>query len=139
MLTFQRGERYTRPDVKELAGLPRTAKGGNWDTGVVEHANVFIIFANVGAEGRTGHDYRNRWEDAYLRWYHKEGSHLGWRSVQKLLEPYAGIHIFWRSSNEPPFEYAGTAHAVEITDSSPVEVLWSFDTSNLSSEKEPLI
>jgi hypothetical protein len=33
MLTFERGAKYKRPDVKEQAGLPRAAKGGNWDTG----------------------------------------------------------------------------------------------------------
>lgn len=32
MLKFDRGSRYMRPDVKEIAGLPREAKGGNWDT-----------------------------------------------------------------------------------------------------------
>lgn len=43
MLTFERGSKYTRPDVKERAGLLRDAKGGNWDTGVVQHENEFLI------------------------------------------------------------------------------------------------
>lgn len=73
MLRFDRGSKYTRPDVKERAGLSRYAKGGNWDTGVVEHENEFLIFANVGTEGRTGHNYGNRWEGNCLRWYHKAG------------------------------------------------------------------
>jgi hypothetical protein len=30
MLKFEHGSKYTRPDVKERAGLPRDAKGGNW-------------------------------------------------------------------------------------------------------------
>jgi hypothetical protein len=50
MLTFRDGLKYTRPAVKERAGLSRNAKGGNWDTGIVEHENEFIIFANVGTE-----------------------------------------------------------------------------------------
>ena len=54
MLTFERGVKYRRPDVKERAGLPRAAKGGNWDTGVVEHENEFIIFTNVGTRGGRG-------------------------------------------------------------------------------------
>ena len=33
MLTFEPGVKYSRPEVKELAGLPRGSKGGNWDTG----------------------------------------------------------------------------------------------------------
>ena len=131
MLTFERGAKYKRPDVKERAGLPRDAKGGNWDTGVVEHENEFIIFTNIGAQGRTGHNYGNTWEGDCLRWYHKGGSHLGWPSVQKLLEPKSRIHVFWRSSNVALFVYAGTARGVEVADTSPVEFLWSFEASPL--------
>jgi hypothetical protein len=54
VLTFERGPKYTRPDVKERAGLPRDAKGGNWDTGIVEHENEFIVFTNVGTQGANG-------------------------------------------------------------------------------------
>jgi 5-methylcytosine-specific restriction protein A len=129
MLRFDRGSKYTRPDVKERAGLSRDAKGGNWDTGVVEHENEFLIFANVGTEGRTGHNYGNRWEGSCLRWYHKAGSHLAWQSVQKLLESGRSVHVFWRTSNEAPFEYAGTAAAAEIADTSPVEILWTFEAT----------
>lgn len=127
MLTFERGAKYKRPDVKERAGLSRDLRGGNWDTGVVEHDNEFLIFANVGTEGRTGHNYGNRWEGSSLRWYHKAGSHLGWQSVQTLMAPGRRVHVFWRTSNESPFEYAGTGTAVEIADTSPVEVLWAFE------------
>ena len=129
MLKFRRGATYRRPDVKERAGLPRDAKGGNWDTGVVEHRDEFLIFANVGTEGRTGHDYGNRWKEDRLLWYHKTGSHLGWPSVQRLLELGRHIHVFWRKSNDAPFEYAGTGAAVETADTSPVEFLWSFEIS----------
>lgn len=87
----------------------------------MEHDNEFIIFTNVGTEGRTGHNYGNRWEGICLRWYHKRGSHLGRSSVQKLLEPASVVHIFWRTENESPFEYAGKATAIEVADTSPVE------------------
>ena len=127
MLNFELGSRYTRSDVKERAGFSRKAKGGYWDTGVVEHENEFLIFANVGTEGRTGHNYGNKWEGSSLRWYHKAGSHLAWQSVQKLLEPGRSVHVFWRTSNEAPFEYAGMAIASEIADTSPVEILWTFE------------
>lgn len=129
MLSFERGAKYTRPDVKQRAGLRRDAKGGHWDTGIVEHDNEFFIFTNVGTEGRTGHNYGNRWEGNSLRWYHKGGSNLGWPSVQKLLEPTSRVHVFWRASNEAPFEYAGTGRVLELADTSPVEMLWSFEAS----------
>lgn len=127
MTTFERGRTYSRPDVKERAGLPHDAKGGNWDTGVVEHGGDFFIFANVGTEGRTGHNYGNRWEGSCLRWYHKSGSNLAWQSVQRLLAGDRAVHVFWRSSNKAPFAYAGGGKIVEVADTSPVEVLWSFD------------
>lgn len=137
MLRFERGAEYTRPDVKQRAGLSRGARGGNWDTGVVEHETEFIIFANVGTRGRTGHDYGNRWEGNTLRWYHKGGSHLGWPSVEKLLLPKSSVHVFWRESNDAPFKYAGLAVAVEIADTSPVEILWSFEGPR-QAEAEPI-
>ena len=62
MMRLDPGAKYSRADVKEISGLSRDAKGGNWDTGIVEHDSEFLIFANVGTEGRTGHDYNNRWE-----------------------------------------------------------------------------
>lgn len=132
MMNFQRGMKYTRPDVKVRAGLAREAKGGNWDTGIVEYQGEFVLFVNVGTEGRTGHNYGNRWEGNCLRWCHKSGSHLGWSSVQRLIEPRRSIHVFWRNSNEAPFEYAGRARTVEIVDVSPVEILWSFYAESLA-------
>lgn len=125
-MQFALGHQYSRADVKAIAGLPRSSKGGDWDTGIVEHAGVFMIFTNVGTEGRTGHDYANAWEGAALRWFHKRGSHLGWKSVDRLLAPGAQIHVFWRTDNESPFTYAGAASPIEVADTSPVEILWAF-------------
>lgn len=136
MLNFELGGRYSRPDVKEQAGLSRDAKGGNWDTGIVEHDSEFMIFVNVGTEGRTGHNYDNQWEGSCLRWFHKAGSHLSWQSVQGLLKSGRIIHVFWRTLNEAPFEYAGRARAIEVVDTSPVEILWSFEVSEGS---DPLV
>jgi 5-methylcytosine-specific restriction protein A len=127
MLEFTRGARYRRADVKERAGFPREAKGGNWDTGIAELDGEYVIFTNVGTEGRTGHDYGNRWEGAHLRWYHKNRSHLGWGSVRALLTGAPVIHVFWRTSNRDSFLYAGRARAIEVADTSPVEFLWAFD------------
>ena len=128
MLNLSPGKKYYRADVRELAGLQRNAKGGPWDTGVVEHDGEFLIFTNVGTEGRTGHDYDNRWEGTLLRWYHKRGSHSGWPSVKRLLEAESIVHLFWRASNSAPFEYAGHAKAIEVFETSPVEVLWAVAT-----------
>ena len=42
MLSFERGAKYTRPDVKERAGLPRNAKGGNWDIWRIGHELIHV-------------------------------------------------------------------------------------------------
>ena len=34
MLEFESGRKYKRADVKELSGLARDAKGGNYGTGI---------------------------------------------------------------------------------------------------------
>lgn len=125
-MRFVIGNKYARADIKELADVSRDAKGGPWDTGIVEHDGEFLIFANVGAQGRTGHDYGNRWEGELLRWYHKGRSRIGWPSVKRLLSDSSVVHVFWRSSNTAAFEYAGFAKPVEVVDGTPVGVLWSF-------------
>lgn len=58
--------------------------------------------------------------------------------MQKLLEPTSNVHVFWRTSNEAPFEYAGMSTVVEIADTSPVEVLWSFEASNFKLREPPV-
>ncbi|MYD87520.1 MAG: DUF3427 domain-containing protein [Acidobacteria bacterium] len=125
MLEFDQGGEYTRADVKELVGLSRSAKGGPWDTGIVEHDGEFLIFANVGTAGRTGHDYDNRWEGNGFRWSHKASSRLSWPSVERLLRPESTVHLFWRSSSTGRFIYAGRVQARESSDGPPVEVTWA--------------
>ena len=129
MFNLKPGRKYHRADVKEMAGLERNTKGGSWDTGVVEHNGEFLLFSNVGTEGRTGHDYDNRWEGTCLRWYHKRGSHKKWPSVKRLLEEERIVHLFWRTSNAAPFEYAGNVKAIEVLNTSPVQVLWKVITA----------
>ena len=130
MAVFIRGRTYTRANVTSIVVQSRAARGGKWDTGILEHEGEFFIFANVNAAGRTGHDYHNRWEESRLRWYHRTHSHLGWASVQRLLQPGRTIHVFWREANRAPFTYAGKATPWTIEDTTPVEILWSFNPPN---------
>lgn len=127
MLSFSRGTRYSRADVKEAAGIDRNV-GGNWDTGIIRHKDEYLIFVNVGIAGSTGHDYGNRWEGADLRWSHQTPSRLTWDSVVDLLGLGRRIHVFWRTEAKAKYEYAGLARALEVIERPPVEVLWSFDT-----------
>jgi 5-methylcytosine-specific restriction protein A len=124
---FKTGAQYTRRDVFRALGVPEDTWGGNWFTGYNEHDGALYIFANVGAPGRTGHDYANAWEQSKLRWFAKNGTRLRQPQVQKIIDAATHVHIFWRTANDGPFCYAGRATAVEVKDASPVEVLWSFD------------
>lgn len=130
MSGFVPGQKYTRAEITDLVAPSPATKGGKWGTGILEHDGEFYIFANVGAPGRTGHDYSNRWEGSRLRWCHKNGSHLGWPSIQRLLRPECDVHVFWREDNRASFEYAGRATPWTIENTTPVEILWSFDTPN---------
>lgn len=127
---FVRGQQYTRAAITDIVVPSPAAKGGKWDTGILEHNGEFFIFANIDTPGRTGHDYSNRWEGPHLRWYHKNASHLGWPSVLRLIQPGRKVHVFWRKENRTPFEYAGLATPWTIENTTPVEVLWSFDVPN---------
>ena len=118
---------YSRGDVKAPGwGSSRFRSVGHGITGVLEHNEEFLLFANVGTAGRTGHDYDNRWEGPLLRWCHQGRSHLGWASVRRLLERDRVVHVFWRGSDTDPFVYAGYGTAIEVEDRSPVEILWAF-------------
>ena len=121
---------YSRAEITDVVGPSPAAKGGKWDTGILEHEGEFFIFANIGAPGRTGHDYSNCWEGSRLRWCHRNSSHLGWPSVQRLLRPGTNIYVLWREANRMPFEYHGKATPWTIENTTPVEILWSFETPN---------
>ena len=118
MLSFAVGQQYSRKDVQNEAGCP-DAKGGTWDTGVVTPAVAtdFVIFATVVDEGRTDHDYPNRWEDSScrrLRWYHKNRPRIHWPSVRgnarwERTSPRVLAFFEGRSA----FTYAGLATAIE--------------------------
>ena len=128
MTRFVHGKKYSRAEVQQIVARS-SARGGKWDTGVLKHDGEFFIFANAGRAGQTGHDYDNRWEGKRFRWYHQRRSHVGWPQVQELLQPGRRIHVFWRGANNKLFEYAGEATPAATRDTTPVEVIWSFDDS----------
>ena len=134
MARFVPGKKYSRPQIQQMVVRSAAAKGGKWDTGVLEHDGEFFIFATVGVAASTDHDYDNSWEGQHLRWHHQARSHLGWPSVKALLEPGRRIHVFWRTAKGTPFTYAGQATPLETLDTSPVEILWSFDDSEPSAD-----
>ena len=131
---FVVGKSYSRADVFNELGLRPHPIGGNWFTGYVRHDDVFYVFTNVGSPGRTGHDYGNRWEGSRLRWYGNIGTRQSQPQIQLMLDPGIPVHVFWRSDNSLPFQYAGLAIPLEVKDTTPVEVLWAFTQEEPSAE-----
>ena len=67
-LVFKIGSIYTRKSIGEVCfpGIGRPA-GGNWDTGYVSVEDNLIIFMNIGVQGRTGHDFDNRFNKKFRK------------------------------------------------------------------------
>lgn len=126
--SFRQGQLYTRAEVAERIGLPQELRhGGNWDTGYSRWNDEFFIFCNVGIPGKTGHDYPNRWQGKELAWTGKTGSRRGTPFVSEMLSGTRPVHLFWRGKLDTPFTYAGLATPVEVLDTIPVQVRWTFD------------
>lgn len=124
---FQKGQLYTRPELATLVGHPSAGgKGGDWYTGYARWNGEFFIFCNVGVPGKTGHDYPNQWDGPELEWSGKTGSRKDSPLVKDMLSGAFPVHLFWRGKTNGPFSYAGPATAVDVEDTSPVQVRWSF-------------
>lgn len=95
--------------------------------GIREHHGEFFIFPNVRTAGTFGDDFDNRWEGNRFRWFHQKASRPDWPSV-KRLRAAGRAHVFWRISTRDPFQYAGYGRVEEVFGSSPVGILWSFDS-----------
>jgi hypothetical protein len=122
------GKLYTREAIAEQIDLPtHLRKGGSWATGYMNWANQTFIFCNVGAAGRTGHDYPNQWSGKTLIWSGKSGSNPDQPAIRRMVSGDMIVHVFWRSTDRSPFTYAGRANAVAVSGADPVQVIWSFD------------
>jgi 5-methylcytosine-specific restriction protein A len=129
-IPFSVGRRYSREEIFTTLGIDPHPTGGNWFTGYNRHQDDWFIFATVGAAGRTGHDYDNRWEGDLLRWRGKTGSHLQQDSIRSMLHPRGRIFVFTRTSDRDPFTYEGAARAERQEATTPVTIWWRFDDPN---------
>lgn len=134
--TFKVGKLYKRSQIKEAIGLDPSAKGGPWDTGYAERNGADFIFSNVGAPGRTGHDYDNYFDGDDLIWRGKTNSHRGQPTIQRMTGPAAEVHIFWRADERDPFKYAGLGKAIEVSSETPVRVRWRLHDDSDVREKD---
>lgn len=134
---FRVGELYSRDDIAETIGLPPSKRGGNWDTGYAKPFDSFFLFVNVGAKGRTGHDYPNRWEGNDLLWSARNGTRLGQGEITALLDGAHPVHIFWRAKDRARFTYAGLGAPIDVEDTTPVRVRWALDPGKVAPAASP--
>lgn len=122
---FRRGGQYTRNDVFDVLGLEPHPEGGNWFTGYHSFGGAHYVFCNVGAPGRTGHEYGNRWEAAdRLRWFGKGPSTAGQSQIRAMTSGAEPVYLFYRDDNRASFRFAGIVRALRVQGEKPVEVLW---------------
>ncbi len=133
---FKVGAQYQRRAIKEQVGAGKaTDKGGPWDTGLVSFGGGHFIFCNIGVAGKTGHNYGNFWAGDDLDWSGATTSHRRQSSIKAITNPDAEVHIFYRNDSNDPFTYAGRATALDVSDDSPVRVLWRFAPRQTTTEE----
>ena len=73
------------------------------DTGYTIEGDELIAFLNIGAVGRTGHDFENAYdsETELVTWFGKPNSHSKQPTFTKLLDGNLKSHFFarWDSKN----------------------------------------
>jgi hypothetical protein len=124
---FVVGNSYTRDQIAKLISLPKKKSKGNWYTGYSKLDQEFFLFANVGIPGRTGHDYANTWIGNLLVWYGKGRTTAKQPEILQLLSGRFPVNIFWRSSERAPFTFAGRGAALDVHNSTPVCITWTFE------------
>lgn len=129
-LPFVVGDTYSKSDIYRIATVPVPKQRGNWDTGYTKWRGDWYIFCNVGAPGRTGHDYANKFVGDELHWFGKTRSHVRQDSIVSMLDPASIIYVFYRENDRAPFVFAGRGRArLRTSNTVPVELTFSFDDS----------
>lgn len=135
------GHAYTKNDLYRLLQVPAEKQRGQWDTGYARYDGQYFIFCGIGTPGRTGHDYGNRWIGDRLEWKAKAGTRVDHQSVRQLLDGSHVVHVFTRTDDRAPFTYQGVASPDEVLNTTPVTVLWRFESRASSPDpaeiKEP--
>lgn len=128
MHSFKVGQKYKRVHVLELIDAPKNEKGkwgGIYSTGYFKLDNAYYVFVNVGVEGRTGHNYDNKFTSSdELYWFAKENAKFHQNQIQELLNSKTIVHIFFREENRDDFIYAGLGKAIAYENSSPIQITW---------------
>lgn len=118
---------YSRSDIFKLSAIPEPDRVGDWCAGYRKHNGAWFIFMGAGVPDRTGHDYGDHGLRKQLLWHGKANSRRGQPVVEDLISGRCPVRVFWQTDDRAQFTYAGLVKAVEVHDTVPVTVLWSFD------------
>src|SRR5262245_5655798 len=129
MPRFDMQAEYSTHDLMLALGLPEEARGGAWLQGYHRYGTEFYGLA-TGREPARERDRRDHWEGSRLRWSAKQGSARGQRPIEDLVSGRFKVHVLWRREGHRRFIYRGQAVAGDVSDTSPVTVLWDFPGSD---------
>jgi len=118
---FKKGLFYSRDDVWELYHPEKGQRpgGGIWDTGYVKEGNELIAFLNIGVPGRTGHDFKNDFDEetGFITWFGKPGTHPSQPLMKALINGDLRLHFFSRWDDKVTvFRYLGLGELVKFED-----------------------
>jgi 5-methylcytosine-specific restriction protein A len=123
---FLKGVQLTRNEIWQYfhPNQGDKPKGGNWDTGYVVEGDELVAFLNIGAAGRTGHDFDNAYdtESETITWFGKPNTHSQQPLFKKLIDEKLTPHFFARwDSNNTKFTYLGEGKIISFEDNIPIE------------------
>ena len=123
-MNFNKFALLTRAEIWQQYHSGEKPKGGSWDTGYVLEGHDLVAFLNIGAAGRTGHDFDNAYdsEAETVTWFGKPSTHSKQPIFKGLLEGTITPHFFarWDSKNTK-FTYLGPGRVLEYQDGVPID------------------
>ena len=127
-MLFEVEKTYSRDDVQELLDVPESRRGGHWQNGYAKFNGELYIFCNVGAPGRTGHDYPNIWSGDNLVWVARNGAKHTEPLMREIASGDLPVHVFWRSDNaNPKFTYRGIGRVALSEPTVPARFTFAFE------------
>ena len=129
---FTVDNKYSKNEIYTILKVPKEKQKGAWDTGYREYEGDIYIFANIGIEGRTGHNYMNYWDGDLLHWEAKKTSKINQPQIHDMINDNVKgvIHIFTRTDNRDDFTYEGVGSVDSYEDTQPVKIVWRFDSTH---------
>ena len=136
---FKVGSSYHRDDIHMMyfnKKVPKTGTG-EWTTGYAHVPGTnpeikdLIIFLNINIPGKTGHDYKNKFneDEKTIEWYGKSRSKSTQPTFTNLKNKKSIGHFFARWNQEPYWYYLGVGKNYHFEDDYPFKTQEGKDTS----------